>query len=586
MGLTAFFAMSVNAQTTLRVKNSYNRAMLKSETNGNNAAKSGVPIQVNQIAANITCAEQYTAGTLNTFNLTLSITNAGNEYGDSLNIMFPAGFTPTAAMPSDSLGVSEAPTPAQSGCPDSNSGTKEPFRGILGQEVIWGNNDNCWGGLPSGTNAGSTMTLAITCNIGAGVTGPQVVSFHISGDGFGAGPGDLTSTFTIQPAGAVVVDMKTKLLGVITNTATGTVAGVNNCGLTTHLIVSQIHNLGTNPMSIIPCNYSVNGVAAIAPTTYTGTINPGDSAFVFFDMPYNFSANNIYKIKAWTDATNESSRTNDTAAATIVNSNPVALTSTTYSNGIESAYDFASITQSWSGLGLGFSNQTSHVHSGAKALFYTINNTTMGAPNGTYETMNILPCMDVTTGETYRISFWKKSATSGTLAVNGQTGVFSGLTNDIASMTDVLKAYSALTPTNASGPLGWTKDSVDYVAASTGTRYFAIGGKGVLSAAGQQINVRLDDIKITKIITTGIKNNALADAITLFPNPSTGLLNINNVEAISTIEVYNVIGDKVYSNKLDKGNNSIDLSNLANGSYFVKINSNNNVMTKKVVISK
>ncbi|MBK6985705.1 MAG: T9SS type A sorting domain-containing protein [Bacteroidetes bacterium] len=48
----------------------------------------------------------------------------------------------------------------------------------------------------------------------------------------------------------------------------------------------------------------------------------------------------------------------------------------------------------------------------------------------------------------------------------------------------------------------------------------------------------------------------------------------------------NVIGEKVYTNTLVKGNNVVDLSGLANGAYFVKLNSNGSITTKKVVLSK
>lgn len=61
---------------------------------------------------------------------------------------------------------------------------------------------------------------------------------------------------------------------------------------------------------------------------------------------------------------------------------------------------------------------------------------------------------------------------------------------------------------------------------------------------------------------------------------------INNLEVSSTIEVFNVIGEKVLTSSLLKGNNIIDLSNLSNGSYFVKLNSNNQIITKKVILSK
>ena len=151
-------------------------------------------------------------------------------------------------------------------------------------------------------------------------------------------------------------------------------------------------------------------------------------------------------------------------------------------------------------------------------------------------------------------------------------------------MTGIVKAYSAITPNAQTGV--WAKDSAYYTATANETRYFAIGAKGVLAGASTQINVRVDDIMISKVGTVGVKTNTANDAISIFPNPTSGILNINAVEANSSVEVFNVIGDKVYTNSLVKGNNTIDLSSLSNGAYFVKLSSNNQITTKKVVLSK
>jgi hypothetical protein len=144
-----------------------------------------------------------------------------------------------------------------------------------------------------------------------------------------------------------------------------------------------------------------------------------------------------------------------------------------------------------------------------------------------------------------------------------------------------------MTPTAAAGVNGWQKDSVDYVATATETRYFAIGGKGTIAGTSNQISIRLDDFRIAKVVgSVGIKSLTNNDAIAIFPNPTSGILNINSIEANSSVEVINVIGEKVYTNSLVKGNNVVDLSGLANGAYFVKLNSNGSITTKKVVLSK
>ncbi len=165
----------------------------------------------------------------------------------------------------------------------------------------------------------------------------------------------------------------------------------------------------------------------------------------------------------------------------------------------------------------------------------------------------------------------------------GQTAITTGTANSIAGTATVLKTYTASIVTPGAA---WAKDSVFYAATTTGTRYFSIRGKGTVTAA-IGANVTIDDVMIEKVTgVTGIKTIANNDAISIFPNPTSGILNINAIEANSSVDVYNLIGEKVYTNSLVKGNNVVDLSGLSNGAYFVKLNSNNQITTKKVVLSK
>lgn len=562
MGLSAAFALSVNAQTTIKIKNP-----LKKATKENATAKTASPMQV---AATIVCNTQYVAGSTMDLNFTYTASNTDLEFVDLLTITFPAGITPNSS-PNATF-------------PTSNTGGgAENLNAPAGQVISWGvDNNDGYGGIIS---TASGVNFTVNCTITAGTTGNQTATFDASGDGYGASPGDLVgATFIIYPAGATVVNMQTKIVAVVTNTVTFATAAANNCLMGTHLVAAQIHNLGTNAESNIPVNYSVNGVASIA-TTYTGSIAPGDSGVVVFPMPYDFSAQGMYNVKSWTAMAGDVAMGNDTAAMILSNSIPVALTSANYTNGVETAYEVGSVNLDWVGTGTSFGLSQANFHSGAQAYFLTLPGS--GVPVGTYESFVNFPCTDITAGDVYKISYWRKSSASGTLTVNGQTGIFTGLGQDAASMTTVVKAYSAMTPTTATGTAGWVKDSVNYIATATETRYFAVAGKGTIAGAADQISIRLDDFLITKIGTTvGVKTNT-ADLISIFPNPSTGLLNVNTVDATSSLEVYNVIGEKVYANaNLIKGNNNIDLSGLSNGSYFVRINSNNQITTKKVVINK
>jgi PKD repeat protein len=73
----------------------------------------------------------------------------------------------------------------------------------------------------------------------------------------------------------------------------------------------------------------------------------------------------------------------------------------------------------------------------------------------------------------------------------------------------------------------------------------------------------------------------------VYPNPTTGEIKvILPNKANSSINVFNIIGENVYS--ISKNSNYIDfdISNQPNGVYFVKVTSNGEVTTKKVLLSK
>jgi uncharacterized delta-60 repeat protein len=75
--------------------------------------------------------------------------------------------------------------------------------------------------------------------------------------------------------------------------------------------------------------------------------------------------------------------------------------------------------------------------------------------------------------------------------------------------------------------------------------------------------------------------------ITFYPNPTAGVVNIipgDLSDEIFNIQVFNMLGQEVYAAKTVKGeNNSINISNLQSGSYFLVL-SNDKRMIKKTII--
>ncbi len=95
-----------------------------------------------------------------------------------------------------------------------------------------------------------------------------------------------------------------------------------------------------------------------------------------------------------------------------------------------------------------------------------------------------------------------------------------------------------------------------------------------------------DDIAITLHEGEGINVNAAeaeASNFSMYPNPSNGIVNFANVEN-ATIEVYNMMGQVVATVNNASENASIDLSNVANGNYVVRIVKDGATSTSKLNI--
>lgn len=96
------------------------------------------------------------------------------------------------------------------------------------------------------------------------------------------------------------------------------------------------------------------------------------------------------------------------------------------------------------------------------------------------------------------------------------------------------------------------------------------------------------DFVLQQTTTTGIKIFENIDNIIISPNPSAGIFSISSNSNINDFEisVVNILGEEIYKTKMISNTTELDLSNQQNGVYFVKINSNENSITKRIIISK
>jgi hypothetical protein len=80
-----------------------------------------------------------------------------------------------------------------------------------------------------------------------------------------------------------------------------------------------------------------------------------------------------------------------------------------------------------------------------------------------------------------------------------------------------------------------------------------------------------------------ISDENFESSLVLYPNPTSGILNIENNEniTIKKIIILNTLGQKIINNQIE---NNIDISNLPNGIYYISIESiNGNKASYKII---
>ncbi|MCZ4318082.1 T9SS type A sorting domain-containing protein [Aequorivita viscosa] len=80
-------------------------------------------------------------------------------------------------------------------------------------------------------------------------------------------------------------------------------------------------------------------------------------------------------------------------------------------------------------------------------------------------------------------------------------------------------------------------------------------------------------------------NQSQLDNLSLYPNPASTVLNLKNAEN-ANIQVFDVLGKLILSQDNIAMDAQINVANLANGTYFIKISKDNAVATKRFLISK
>ncbi len=146
---------------------------------------------------------------------------------------------------------------------------------------------------------------------------------------------------------------------------------------------------------------------------------------------------------------------------------------------------------------------------------------------------------------------------------------------------------ASFTPTNAQ----WRMETVNLSGVSYNNKPSVRFRFNYLQNTGN--NIYIDDINITGTSSVGIQDVQFLATLNVYPNPASDLSNISfslSETQLMKIEISDLTGrvvESVENNKLPAGNYNYSFGkNLSDGIYFVRFQSNENDLTRKVVFTK
>lgn len=170
-------------------------------------------------------------------------------------------------------------------------------------------------------------------------------------------------------------------------------------------------------------------------------------------------------------------------------------------------------------------------------------------------------------GTAYSVSY-KYGGSSTTYTENLKVAY--GISANSTDMTNVLADHPSISGITS------LNNIVTFTPTVSGT--YVIGFQAYSIA--NQLNLYVDDIVIEESLGAVDFNT---NKFTAYPNPVKDQLNIRYNENISNVAVFNLLGQQLFVKTINATEGQVDMSNLASGTYLVRVNSGDKVETIKVI---
>lgn len=190
----------------------------------------------------------------------------------------------------------------------------------------------------------------------------------------------------------------------------------------------------------------------------------------------------------------------------------------------------------------------------------------------------IAPPMNTTVGSDYTFSL-----DYGVTVWNGTAQIAMGsddFVKVVMSTDDGVTWTEVHTFNAASNVLNTSQEyTYDFVATTSQVKFALFASDGTVDDA-QDYDFFVDNIAFdTNLSNVEVENSTF----TAYPNPVKNNLNIRYNQNISDVTVYNLLGQQMFVKNINATEGQVDMSNLASGTYLVRVNSGDQTQTIKII---
>ena len=166
---------------------------------------------------------------------------------------------------------------------------------------------------------------------------------------------------------------------------------------------------------------------------------------------------------------------------------------------------------------------------------------------------------------------------SGNITIETQNAATNSMTNSV--IVAFTGACNQFTQVGCNDDNGTSSMSLLSLTAQTpgATLYIGVWNNGSTT------NATNSDYKIAAYDASLANDTFNNNSFSFYPNPIKDILNLSYSKNITNVAVYNLLGQQVIVKTVNENQSQIDMSNLSDGTYMVKITADNQVKTIKVM---